>query len=64
MISFNYVENKVSKLSGSISYVQKTDSKVQIEESVGDAILASKLTDEQKEMFQNKYNFIKERMER
>lgn len=64
MISFNYVENKVSKLSGSISYVQKIDSKVQIEESVGDAILASKLTDEQKEMFQNKYNFIKERMER
>ena len=64
IVSFNYLENKVTRLNGSISYVQKLDSKVQIEETVGDSILASKLTEEQKYLFQNKYKAIKERMEK
>ena len=64
ILSFSYLENKITKLNGSISYIQKLDSKAQIEESVGDSILASKLTKEQKDMFQNKYKAIKERMEK
>ncbi len=63
-LSFKYIENKVTHLSGAIAFVQKFDNKVFIDEELGDVILASKLTDEQKLLFDNKRNSIKERMEK
>ena len=62
-LSFVIVQDKISKLNGTIQYTKKYDNKVVIEESVGEAILASKLTKEQKDLFKNKNRSVKERLE-
>ena len=62
-LSFVIVQDKISKLNGTIQYTKKYDNKVIIEESVGEAILASKLTKEQKDLFKNKNRSVKERLE-
>ena len=62
--SFKYVLNKESKLNGDVTITTKVSKDVKIEEDVSNAILESKLTDEQKNLFDTKKDKVKERFER
>ena len=62
--SFKYVLNKESKLNGDVTITTKVSKEVKIEEDVSDAVLESKLTDDQKSLFDTKKDKVKERFER
>lgn len=63
-LSFKYLEKKVSVLSGDITLLSKVTNKSSIKEEIGDAVLSSTLTTEQKEKFDNKGERIKERLKK
>jgi hypothetical protein len=63
-LSFKYLEKKVSVLSGDITLLSKVTNKSSIKEEIGDAVLSSTLTTEQKEKFDNKSERIKERLKK
>ena len=63
-LSFKYLNNKVSVLSGEVTLKSKISSKAKIDESVTDAVLSSTLNDETKNKYDNKLENIKERLKK
>lgn len=63
-LKLKIVEEAMSKLDGDIIATTKVTDKVEIEEDVSKAILKATLTEQQKELFDNKVPSVKERMKR
>ena len=63
-LSFKILENKESKINGTVTLTFKVKNQSKIEEDISNAILASSLTEEQKQVFENKRTLVRERMER
>lgn len=63
-LSFKYIENKVSVLSGNIKLNIKANTDAKIDEDVSNAVLESTLTEEQKSNYDNKLDSIRERLKK
>lgn len=63
-ITFKFLENKVSKLSGDIHVVTEISNNVKIDEDISNAILKTTLTDEQKKSLDSRRDIVKDRLER
>ena len=63
-LSFKYVVNKETKLSGEIDATLDVSNKFSIITDISDAKLKSNLTEEEKEKLNNLYEDVKNRLER
>ena len=63
-LSFKYIENKVSILSGTIKFNAKANTDVKIDEDVSEAVLVSTLSEDQKNKYYTKIDRVKERLKR
>ena len=63
-ITFKYLENRVSKLSGEVQAITEISDDVKIDEDVSNAVLKASLTNEQKANLDTRREFVKTRLER
>ena len=62
-LSFKRIENNKSTINGDITVTTEVRNQAKIEEDVSNALLSSKITEEQKELMKNKKETIKNRLE-
>lgn len=63
-LSFKYIENKVSIMSGTITLNSEITNKATIEEDTGESVLYSTLSDDQKNKYDTKKDRLKERLKK
>lgn len=61
-LTFKYAENKISKYDGDVIITSKVSREAVINEDISNAVLKSTLTDQQKEVLNNKFLTVKERI--
>ena len=64
ILSFKHVKDKEDVINGSITLVLKVNDKPKIDEDINKVILKNNLSDKEKAMFNNKFETIKNRLEK